>query len=401
MTLNNFYKNIARSLRVLTGFPISFWDLEKQDTESLGKYIWDCPCLRLNPGADISKCILHHLSSANESSRIRSSYISRCNAGFLLVTSSVIESDELKGAFFVFPISCKRSPEDQSSDVGGDSSIFDEKLHALCDVLNSVSGRGRTRPSIRKGGRYTGMDGPVAGKANLGLFPYRRERELISRVKLGDRMGARQIINELLGEILFDHPSNPEILKVKILELVMVLSRGAVESGADLEDILGLRYKLVNELASIQDQDELCRWIVMVMDRLLDGIYKSKSLRPEDGYLRRALDYVNSNFAEPLSLGAIASQAFMSPFHFSHVLKEQLGLTFVEYLTGVRIQKAKELLLGTSRSISRIALNVGYRDQSYFTKVFRKVEGITPTDFRRKFTGSKDGVRSAQDLEIA
>jgi len=385
MSLNNLYRDLARSLGLLTGLPVSFWNLERRDVRSLKRYVRDCPCLRLNPDIDVLKCISHHLSSADESLRTGSSYISRCNADFLLVTSAVAESGELKGAFYVFPVFCEYSSAGKLPN-DGEVCVSGERLEALCNLLNFISGRGRARSAARKGRHHMKINEPMAGKSNLNLPPYQREGELISRVRLGDRVGAREIINELLGEVLFDHPSNPEILKVKILELVTVLSRAAVEAGADLEDILGLRYKLVNELASIQDQDELCRWIVRVMDRLLDGIYRSKSLRPE-GHLKKALDYVNSNFAEPLSLRKVASQAFMSPFHFSHILKEEMGLTFVEYLTRVRIRRAKQLLLSTNRSISRIALDVGYRDQSYFTKVFRKVEGITPTDFRRRFAG--------------
>ena len=79
----------------------------------------------------------------------------------------------------------------------------------------------------------------------------------------------------------------------------------------------------------------------------------------------------------------MAREAFLSPSRFSHLFKSEMGLPFIEYLTKVRMQKARAILKNSEESIAQVALEVGYQDQSYFTKVFKKSEAMTPKSFRR------------------
>ena len=79
----------------------------------------------------------------------------------------------------------------------------------------------------------------------------------------------------------------------------------------------------------------------------------------------------------------MAQEVLFSPYYVSRLFKEELGLTFIEYLTKIRIDAAKRLLLETNMTVSEISDLVGYQDPSYFTKVFKKREGVTPTQFRR------------------
>ena len=73
----------------------------------------------------------------------------------------------------------------------------------------------------------------------------------------------------------------------------------------------------------------------------------------------------------------------ISPYYLSHLFKEELDITFIEYLTRVRIEEARRLLFQTSMSIQEITQRVGYVDPSYFSRVFKKVTGMTPNRYRR------------------
>ena len=106
----------------------------------------------------------------------------------------------------------------------------------------------------------------VGGKERIfpGLYPIEKERELIAIVRLGDLVRAREILNEILGAIFVYESGSPKILKARLLELMVVLSRAAVEAGADLEAILGANYNQISKLAVLNDQEELCIWILNV-----------------------------------------------------------------------------------------------------------------------------------------
>ena len=98
--------------------------------------------------------------------------------------------------------------------------------------------------------------------------------------------------------------------------------------------------------------------------------------------------YLLENFCDPnISLLSTAHHVGMSPAHFSTIFSQKLGKTFINYLTSLRMEKAKELLTSTNRKLSEIALDVGYNEPNYFSHVFRKMEGITPKEYRNRATG--------------
>ncbi len=99
--------------------------------------------------------------------------------------------------------------------------------------------------------------------------------------------------------------------------------------------------------------------------------------------LNKAVDYMQNNYHDPeISLNTVAKVAFVSPTHFSTLFSQQMGKTFVEYLTELRMDKAKELLRCTDAGSSEIAYQVGYSDPHYFSFIFKKVNGCSPRDYR-------------------
>lgn len=212
---------------------------------------------------------------------------------------------------------------------------------------------------------------------------YEREREIITRIRLGDRSGARKILHQLLAIILVQYLENFELLKVSILELLVILSRAAAEAGAKIEEILGMKYRFVTELSAIRSQEDLCLWVVRVFEKLTDRIYETRHHRNYQR-LKTALDFIESHYGERLTIGMIADRACLSASRLSHIAKQELGMTLTEYLSKVRTDRAKALLIDRDIPLSQIALEVGYPDQSYFTKVFKRVEGCTPKAFRQR-----------------
>jgi len=217
---------------------------------------------------------------------------------------------------------------------------------------------------------------------SLSKLFYEQEREIIAKIRLGDRGGAKAILYQLLAIIIIQYLENFELLKISILELLIILSRAAVEAGAKIEEMLGLRYGFVTELARIKDQENLCIWVVQLLEKLMDGIYET---RHDKNYqrLKRALDFIETHYNHSLSVEQIAKEVYLSSSRLSHIIKNELGITLVDYISKVRIDRAKTLLMDKELPLSQIALEVGYPDQSYFTKVFKKVEKCTPKAFRQ------------------
>ncbi len=95
--------------------------------------------------------------------------------------------------------------------------------------------------------------------------------------------------------------------------------------------------------------------------------------------------YLQEHLAEEISLSVLAEQFHLNPQYISQLFKSEIGVNFLAYLTNIRMEKAKKLLLATSLSIAEVAEQSGYRDYRVFTKAFKKSEGITPSQYRRDF----------------
>lgn len=209
----------------------------------------------------------------------------------------------------------------------------------------------------------------------------REEPGLLASIKRGDRSQAREILNRILVGIYYLGRDRPSLLKSFLLELVVMMSRTAVESGAEPSELLGANYSSIAELDYISDEADLSAWLVAMLEHIMDTIKEQRDY-PNTVLLTSALQFMEQRLAQNISRDDAASAACMSPSHFSRLMKEKFGRSFTEVLNQMRIDKSKELLMRTDKSIVQICLECGFNDQSYFTKVFQRYTGRTPREYR-------------------
>jgi len=98
----------------------------------------------------------------------------------------------------------------------------------------------------------------------------------------------------------------------------------------------------------------------------------------------RIAAYIDENFAQPLTLSSIAQKLYLTPSYVSHTFREKRQMTVTDYIMQVRIRRARELLRTTNLPISNIAINTGFLDSNYFTRVFRRLVGSSPSEYRKR-----------------
>lgn len=208
------------------------------------------------------------------------------------------------------------------------------------------------------------------------------ESALIVAIKRGDRSSAKEILNRVLAGIYFLGRERPSVLKSLLLELVVMMSRSAVEAGGDPSELLGTNYSSFAELAQIETEEELCAWLVSTLERIMDAI-KVNQHYPISVLLDVALKYMQEHLHDNLPRDEVASIACLSPSHFSRMIRQRFGQSFTDLLARMRVDKACHLLAHTEKSLIQVCLDCGFSDQSYFTKVFQKHTGCTPGEYRR------------------
>lgn len=126
--------------------------------------------------------------------------------------------------------------------------------------------------------------------------------------------------------------------------------------------------------------------------RLLDRmqtVYKSYFERMEVDKIQQIKQFIYDNSHKDISLDILAQKVDLSPIYISKMFKEKLGINYIDFLTECRIGKAKKLLNNSERSLKEITFEIGYHDPNYFSKVFKKMCGISPKEYRKTMLSKK------------
>ncbi|MGN0572978.1 MAG: helix-turn-helix domain-containing protein [Acutalibacteraceae bacterium] len=149
-----------------------------------------------------------------------------------------------------------------------------------------------------------------------------------------------------------------------------------------------LRLQITDYILKPVDYEEFGACI----DNLKIALFEKKTAEEPDSQDERIINkivrFVQSHLSEEISLSVLAEEFHFSTQYVSQLFKNEIGVNFLTYLTNIRMEKAKKLLLSTDLPIAEISEQSGYSDYRVFTKVFKKSEGVTPSQYRRDFLDS-------------
>ncbi|MDQ6421555.1 response regulator [Paenibacillus sp. LHD-117] len=222
-------------------------------------------------------------------------------------------------------------------------------------------------------------DVPVTGTARDGHLSKQREKQFFDRIRLGEWDQVRADVMDAIGQ---HEREGVELLHIqqRVLELLWIASRVLGELGVESD----------TPLFSYQAQD--CRQLRAETGLLLDRMrqaYEEHNSRLEPDLMHQIKQYIEQHSHEDISLDVIGKKAGLSPFYISKMFKEQLGVNYIDFLTECRIEKAKKLMGDPEKSLKEITFEVGYHDPNYFSKVFKKMCDVSPTEYRRTLLGRK------------
>ena len=208
-------------------------------------------------------------------------------------------------------------------------------------------------------------------------YPISKEKELQSYVLQNNKPAAQRVLNEILGYIYFDSEGSFDYIKIRITELVVILSRVAIEGGADVGEMLELSSNYVAEVQAFESFDYLDRWLSEVLTRFTKSVFDYSHTKHADR-IKHIMTYVRMNYMKKISLNDISDHMNLSVSYLSRIFKEEVGQSLSEYINNIRIKNAKLFLQDESVPLSEVAYLSGFEDQSYFSKVFKKFVHITP-----------------------
>ena len=212
-----------------------------------------------------------------------------------------------------------------------------------------------------------------------GDYPIKLEKKLFAEIEDGEMNNAVASARSFF-EWMEESHSNIMDIRLKILEFALWAEHIAYEKGG-MTYQLNSRADYLPQIMEMSDLTQLRKWFV---DKVMQACQNILSKRTEksNSIIGLAKDYIRNNYNKDISLDDVSRAVNISPYYFSKIFKENTGENFIEYLTNIRIDKAKELLGTTEYSMKEICSMVGYSDPNYFSRSFKKNVGVTPTEYK-------------------
>ncbi|NLT97016.1 MAG: helix-turn-helix domain-containing protein [Christensenellaceae bacterium] len=214
-------------------------------------------------------------------------------------------------------------------------------------------------------------------------YPIETEKRLQRYIAAGDKAGAQRALNEILGAIFFAEGADFAAIKARVTELLVLLSRAAIDGGAEPGRIFGLSRDFMTEIARFETLDDLNIWLSGILNSYTSMVFAVPDTKHTDT-IQKVMEYVNANYMKRITLNDISEHVSFSVSYLSRIFKEEKGINLSSYINEVRIRNAKTLLLTSDMPLSSITYCCGFDDQSYFSKVFKKFTGTTPGKYREK-----------------
>lgn len=214
-------------------------------------------------------------------------------------------------------------------------------------------------------------------------FSEHDESEIVSAIKLGNKREIAQKIDSVFGQ--FRTVVLPlSQYQIFLLEIVTSLLKVLHAYRIDEAAIFGENFSFVQTISKLHSLEDMKRWCTDVCMKISANIERER-LDSTKLLTRSAEEYVRAHYQDPgLSVESLCSRLHVSPAYFSTVFKRESGKNFVSYLTEVRMRKAVELLNMTDDKTYIIAQKVGYTEPNYFSYVFKKKFGVSPSKYRNR-----------------
>ena len=213
---------------------------------------------------------------------------------------------------------------------------------------------------------------------NITEYPKDQENKLIEMITNIDEQGALQAFSKIYNWVFENYKSSYKEGKCKLIELMLNIDRMVINFSIRDEN----KSYLFN-MNSIEEYlllESLCREKIRQIIVNISEFQKKKINR----LIVNAKLFIDENFTDEITLEDVSKVVCVSPQYFSRLFKEETSQNFIEYLTRVRINRAKELMRGSNLSIKEICFKTGYADPNYFSHIFKKTEKLTPSEYIKK-----------------
>ena len=395
------------ALRECSELPVRLLDAQGRELASFGEGTRYCAILKQRVFRD-DECVQAHRRAGEQARRLGEAYIFSCHASLNHIAFPLIDRDALLGSILIGPFLMDAPDSTLVSSLteryplppGAALELFEElqnvpvvaprrvtSLSRLVDhLLSPLMPGGRAALMLAREKlsqqslinetiqRYKEQDVSESGYEAF----HEKENLLLSRAREGDADGAKALLVDLMGRALMD--GRADEMRLRAMELTTLLSRVAMDGGANAESVHLLAGRFLSMMQAEKRFESVCLLVQEALVGFMEAMYSAQD--KGNPYVRKALRCMSRRYFQPLTMASVAAEVGLSANYFSSLFRRVVGESFSDRLNRIRIEESKRLLLATDDPIAQIAVSIGFSDQSYFCKVFRRYVGVSPGRFR-------------------
>lgn len=209
-------------------------------------------------------------------------------------------------------------------------------------------------------------------------YPFAQEEKFLRNLKHQNVEVCKKVFSEYLGELMVFEGGNIQVIKLRLMTLFSRLFTH--------ENDWELEYSVMNNLEIINDADTISE-VINSSNRIIEFIVTSiseKAYMGNKSIIRNAINFIRENFRENINLKSVADESHVSSAYLSTLFKQEMGVSTIDYLNNLRLESAAADLVKTDETVTEIAMANGFREASYFAKLFKEKYDKTPSDYRKE-----------------
>lgn len=213
-------------------------------------------------------------------------------------------------------------------------------------------------------------------------YPIDMERNMFEAIKRGEVEDSAVYAGKYYDWLINESEGDENDIRLKVIEFILWAERIAYEE-TGMNYVFKSRSNYMNNLMETDLNYGLKEWFVDKISQASRNVAYKKNDK-SSGIIKKAVAYIEQNYTTDISLDGVSREVDVTSYYFSRLFKEELGVNFVEYVTNLRVEKAKQLLKMDSITVKEVCVEVGYSDPNYFSRMFKKHEGISPTEYKER-----------------
>ncbi|OME94065.1 hypothetical protein BK124_22835 [Paenibacillus amylolyticus] len=239
--------------------------------------------------------------------------------------------------------------------------------------------------SVEEGSQILDLEDEACfSKNEAASYPLGLERELLQVVRLGKQTEAERVLEQFMSEITRTGSTEFQVQQM-MLQLLGSIQHMMLQTGVTPYKLFG-GSNMYERLSGIREPIQMRQWMMNEVFIPYIQEVEVRSQEPLKLVVERTMLYIDTHYRSDISLENCADEEQMTPYALSKAFKQVSGINFIDYLTRVRMDAAKQLLRETTMKINDVAAAVGYQ-HSYFNRIFKKQEGVTPSQYRDQWFG--------------